>query len=286
MRYLGIDIGGSSTKLAVLEEGRVIWSSQSPRYERPSRHELIEGIRVAGAGRDTRAVGVGLCVPGILDEAGRAVALSVNVPGLNGLNLDDLVRLAFDQTPGRLRIVTDALAAAYDIWSTRDLPGRLLVLSLGTGIGAAVLDDGKPLMVDGPTPGHIGQVDVSLPGEAVIGPDGGAGSLEGYVGAGALRSRFGDDLAVVLPVLRGGEAPFRALARAVRIAHAIYRPHHVVLAGGIGIRLAHVLGRLRELIETDLSSVARRGWTLSTGESDFHAAAGAARLAASGGSDG
>jgi len=282
MKYLGIDIGGTSVKLAAVDQGRVLWSGQSAPYTRPDTQQLIQAIRYAAAGRTASADGVGLCAPGLLDETKRAVALSVNVPGLNGINLDALIFAALGTGLGQVTVVLDSIATAYDIWSQRHLAGRMLSLAIGTGIGAAVLDDGKPLHVDGESPGHFGQLDVSIAGHDVVGPDGGAGSLEGYFGAPALIKRFGGNLDSVLPTLRGDEAPFHALARAIRIAHAIYRPHHVVLAGGIGIRLAHALPKLRQLIETHLTNIARPAWILSTGDSDFHAAVGAAKLAAAG----
>jgi predicted NBD/HSP70 family sugar kinase len=136
-------------------------------------------------------------------------------------------------------------------------------------------------MVEGESSGHIGQFDVSIEGHPVVGPDGGAGSLEGYMGVAALRQRYGAEADVnsIIASWNGDEPPLRALARAIRIAHAVYRPHHVVLAGGIGIRLQHLVPRLRALIDDRLTSVARDGWTLSTGETDFHAAAGAAKVA-------
>ncbi len=71
------------------------------------------------------------------------------------------------------------------------------------------------------------------------------------------------------------------MAKAIRICHAIYRPHHIVLAGGLGIRLGRVLPALQQLVQLDLTRIARPGWTLSTGSSDFHAACGAARMAQS-----
>ena len=70
-----------------------------------------------------------------------------------------------------------------------------------------------------------------------------------------------------------------ALARTIRICHAIYRPQHVCLAGGIGIRIGRLLPDLRTLVERDLTRLAREGWTLSVGDHDFHAAIGVAKLA-------
>lgn len=144
------------------------------------------------------------------------------------------------------------------------------------------MDESGPLRVDGDSPGHFGQLDVSLEGPSApptLGPDSGAGSLEGYLGSDALRRAYGPDLTQVSSSIQPDDPPIRALARAIRIAHAIYRPHHVYLAGGLGIRLGNLLLPLRQQIETHLTKIARPGWTLATGNNDHHAAIGAARFA-------
>jgi predicted NBD/HSP70 family sugar kinase len=272
---LGIDIGGTGAKVAALRDNTVIWTVKRG-YRKPTAEDLIQAIRSAVAGREGEFSAVGLCVPGLLDERRERVALSVNVPALMDLRLDDLVAQALGRRPPELFILNDSIASGYDVFCTRKLSGRLLVLALGTGVGAAVLDDGVPLAVDNESPGHVGQFDVAVEGDRVVGPDGGAGSLEGYIGAAALRQRYGSDPA---SKMRPHDAPVRALAKAIRICHAIYRPRHIVLAGGLGIRLAGILPDLRKRIETDLTAIARRDWTLTTGDSDFHAACGAARWA-------
>ena len=131
--------------------------------------------------------------------------------------------------------------------------------------------------------GHLGQIDVSLrDGELPVGPDGGAGGLEAYIGVASIRRQYGDDVSAAVSRFRGTEAPLRALARALRICHAIYRPDHICLCGGIGVRLTHLLPQIRELTEDRLTNVARPGWTLTCGDDDFHAARGAALMALAG----
>jgi predicted NBD/HSP70 family sugar kinase len=151
-----------------------------------------------------------------------------------------------------------------------------LCLTLGTGVGASVVDaGGKFLHVSGESPGHFGQLDVSLESEPPVGPDGGAGSLEAYIGTAALIARYGD--ANVVGKWGVGDPPVRALVRAIRIAHAIYRPQHVCLTGGIGVRLGGIVPEIKAMVGERLTRVAREGWTLFTGENDYHAACGVAR---------
>lgn len=280
MKSLGIDVGGSSVKLAMVQDGKTLWQTQSEIYSRPTRQQLSDAIRKSVAGRFEDGCAVGICVPGRRDESGRTVVLSVNIPSLNGLKLDDLVNESLDRSPRHIEICSDSTASAYDIYGIHQLKGRLLSLAIGTGIGAAVLDNGVPLRVDGESPGHVGQFDCSIEGDPVIGPDGGAGSLEGYFGAPALTKRYGSDMAANLKRLNADESPLKALARAIRICHAIYCMDHVALTGGLGNRMNHLVPPIRELVERDLTSIAKPGWTLICGDDDFHAAKGAGKFAA------
>lgn len=279
MSYLGIDIGGSSVKTARLQDGRAVWTAQSERYERPSAERLVAAIRQAVAGRAADATAVGLCVPGILDDRRERVMLSVNVPGLHDVALRDLASAAVGRAIENVTVANDSNAAGIDLYASRSLSGRLLALVIGTGVGAAVIDDGIPLAVDGDSPGHIGSIDVSLDENAPLGPDQGRGTLEGYLGVPALVRQYGADTNRVVEQLTIDDPPMRALVRVIRIAHAIYRPQHICLAGGIGIRLGRLLPALRDAVNRELTNVARAGWTLFAGEHDFHAAMGAARLA-------
>jgi predicted NBD/HSP70 family sugar kinase len=280
MISIGIDIGGTSVKMAAIDDGRTLWTGQSPFYSRPTTDQLYDAIRAASGGRVKTIDAAGICVPGLLDKEKRLITLSVNVPGLMNIVLDDLVERGLGVRARNLQILNDAVSSCYDVCDARGLKGRVFGLAIGTGVGAAVLDHGEPLFIEGASPGHIGQVDCSICGDDVIGPDGGAGSLEGYVGVPAFRKRYGvEDLTPVLANMKGDDVPMRALARAIRIAHAIYRPQHVLLVGGLGIRLKHVIPVLKKVCDTNVTSVARKDWTLAAGESDFHASTGAAKIA-------
>jgi glucokinase len=278
---LGIDIGGTSVKAAVRTDGHWIRFGQSGFYARPDARQLQNAIREA-AGLLQNADSIGLCVPGLMDAQRTRVTFAVNVPGLVDLPLAQLVPGALGWTGTRpTTIANDAAAAAHDVYVARQLSGRLLLLTLGTGVGSIVLDDGAKLLdVEGGTSGHLGQIDVSVAGHDVIGPDGGAGGLEGYIGVGALRRAHGPDVPTAVNRFSGTEPAMLALVRALRIAHAIYRPMHICLCGGVGIRLKHLLPTLKQMIDRDLTSLARRDCTLTCGDDDFHAARGIAMLAA------
>jgi glucokinase len=277
--WIGIDIGGQSVKAAGIENAQRSWTGQSQSYSRPNTDQLTSALRQAISGHSCNSSSrIGLCIPGLMDESRRQVKWSVNVPGLNGLLLDQLIDNALGCTPEHLSIHNDAVAAATDLVHSRRLDGRVICMAMGTGVGMGVLDDGVPLLVEGASPGHIGQVDVSLDEHPPIGPDGGSGSLEAYIGAAALSQRYGSPQQFIATATIDAP-PLRALARAIRICHAIYRPNHIILAGGIGIAIKPMIAQLKALIDRDLTNIARQNWTFATGDHNFHAALGAARLA-------
>lgn len=284
MAHLGLDIGGTSVKAALLgPDGNVRAVARSREYARPSIDALLDAVAEAVPPCDTPIQSVGLCIPGLLDAAKTRVEYSANLPALQELPLREIIRRALTlrslHTPERLAVHADAAAAAYGYWWNTRPQGRLLALSLGTGVGAAVLDDGVFLRVSAESPGHIGQLDVSLDDHAPLGPDQGRGGLEAYIGAPALRRSLGDDFAARLATLDAAAAPIRALARALRICHAIYRPHEIALLGYVGISLAPAADALRAAVSTDLTRVARPEWRLRFADSPHLAAEGVARLA-------
>ena len=297
--FLGIDIGGTSVKGALMDGPREVWTGKSRAYARPGTPELEAAVRevaqsavVASGGRAIATVGV--CAPGLRDANG-VITKALNVPGLVGLSPAMLIARAMPELAGvHIMEFTDAHAAAADYWRTHPAAGRLLALSMGTGIGACVLDareGGKPvaLIVTESGPGQIGQMDVGMEeceedtwaGKPM--PQG-AGTLESHMGLPALRARFGEDAATLQVAIEDGRLradrwPLRALVRAMRIAHAIYLPDRIVLLGGVGIRLRPLLGEMRARVADGLTSLAKPDWMLEAGESDFHAARGAAWMA-------
>jgi len=274
MPGLGIDIGGSSVKTALVEGERVLATARSDAYDRPTLADLSRALEQAVESLgDARGVQtLGLCLPGRLSADGARVELAVNVPCLEGARVADLLPPRLQGT--NTRVLSDAAAAALGLWREERLPGRLLAISIGTGVGAAVLDEGVPVGIGARGPGHFGHIDVSVgaPGRR----------LEQVVGLRALRDRFEEKLGDpgVLESLDNDDPIIIALARALRIAHAIYTPDHVRLLGGVGIALAPLLPRIRTRSEHDLTPVARPNWTLACGTSPFLAAIGAARSAA------
>ncbi len=297
MTTLGIDIGGTAVKAALLHPDGSSRTGVSAGYARPDRDRLRLAIAEAvgalgGGGGGASAEGsairaVGLCVPGRRAASGDCIELAVNVPGLEGYAFDRIVAEALGR-PRPVCVCSDAEAATIDAASDHPTARRVLGIAIGTGVGASLVEGGHPLRIGAGTIGHLGQVDIgSFPagaagnpgGDEPIGPDGGRNSLEAYLGVAALRGRLGDDFASRLASLPATDPALLALVRAVRIGLAIYTPDLILILGGLGLALKPHHQTLDRAIRTDLSRIAPTGWRLDFGRSRFHAALGACRLA-------
>ncbi|HVI89569.1 MAG TPA: ROK family protein [Dongiaceae bacterium] len=149
---IGIDIGGTAIKLgAVDENGRVLARGRVPVYREIPFQDFLSGLYAAvddlinQVGR-IEAIGIG--VPGVPDPAtGRLRGRCPALPSLMEGSLSDILAERYG-VPAKVR--NDAVGATYG--EMRHGAGRpfkrFAVFTLGTGIGGAMVIDGK--VIDGP----------------------------------------------------------------------------------------------------------------------------------------
>ena len=283
MQRLGIDIGGSSVKVCLLD-GDDVHNARSGSYINPSRDELIDKIKEAvgllpiAVARESR---VGLCLPGKHSADGRSIERAVNLPCLNGWAFDDLLHDSLGWIPESFKVISDVLAAGSDYIRTHESVGRAAVIAIGTGVGLCVFDDATPIGIGTGGIGHLGMIDMGQLGSTDrFAHDGARNTLESYIGARAIEQRFPGVVSIDLPVkiqqLELDGPILIALVRAIRIEHAIYVPDQVVLMGGVGIALQPKHDELDAEIRDGLTTLAKSDWTLAFGDSSYHAARGAA----------
>lgn len=144
---VGIDLGGTKTRLVLLDRaGRVLDSLTRPTVEYGAGQDAVDGLaadvrRLAGTG-PVESIGVGASGPvlpgGVIDNPG-------TLPGFTGL---DLAASLGELTGIDCWVDGDAVAAALGEWHVGAGRGarRLLMITLGTGVGVALLVDGRPYL--------------------------------------------------------------------------------------------------------------------------------------------
>jgi len=183
--YVGLDVGGTNLKAArVSAEGAVLARLHEP-IVRDSSDGLLQQIERAVAvladTEDVRAVGIGL--PAIVDHASRRVRGAPNLPSLAALTDRDLEALVGERLGRPVAIENDGNAAGLaEAWIGGGRGAQsLLYVTLGTGVGGAVILDGRLWTGKSGYAGEVGHVPVDPDGPPC--GCGNRGCLETVVGS-------------------------------------------------------------------------------------------------------
>lgn len=161
-RLLGADLGGTGTRIVLSDESGTVLAHRSvPTSSDPTtavQHLATALAEVA----DGPVHGIGIGASGPIDAAG-IVRNPATLPAYTGV---DLVAALDDRFGVPVVVENDAVTAAYA--ETRLGAGRgaraVLTVTLGTGIGVAMLTDGRPLRTPAGTHPEAGHL--LIPGEA------------------------------------------------------------------------------------------------------------------------
>ena len=177
------------------------------------------------------STGAVVCFPAPFDYVGGVSLMRHKFKHLYGESLVPPIRDAIGTTP---QFFNDADAAAVGVWSRLSSPpGSMVVITLGTGVGSALLQDGIP--VESASTRELW----SMPY--------GRGIIEDYVSSEALRSRYktssGEetDVKTIAERARSGDAharsAFEQFGHHLGVGLATYlaelKAPHVVFVGGI-----------------------------------------------------
>ncbi|RDJ19979.1 ROK family protein [Bosea caraganae] len=247
MRHVfAIDIGGTAIKYGLIGEGGVILARGEKPFE---RHLPFAGVidQLAGLYESvTAAAGpadaIGVAMPGYaLRESGLVVDGGNNVPALR----DGSVSKALEQRLGRpVWFENDGVAAAMGeqhFGAGRTFP-RFVLMTMGTGVGGAVVLDGKPVTGARGEPPELGAIivgsdaqgaPVSL--EAAASATGILRAYAGQAGGGVVSSRalFERAEAGDLAAIRAIDAASRSIAQAAGTLINALGLDAAILGGGV-----------------------------------------------------
>ena len=139
---VGIDVGGTKTKMAFLDgdELRVFFHEPTPQAPDAALQMLVNGIEDANLPSPVEAVGIGC--PGPLDQGTGVVHSPPNLPQWDNFAIRDLlaeelgasVELENDANCGALGEAVHGAARDYD---------RVFYMTISTGLGTGIVFDGE-----------------------------------------------------------------------------------------------------------------------------------------------
>lgn len=252
---VGLDVGGTKTAALIVDEaGRPLGQAIRPT-EADSPQRLVSGIRATidralhDADQSMDAlVAAGVGIPGQVDPINGTVRLAVNLHLSEPYPLRDVLQQALGMPVALENDVRTAAWGAYH-WAAQRTPlNSLAYLSVGTGIAAGLILDGRLYRGANGMAGEIGHIPLDAGGPRCV--CGSYGCLEAFAAGPAIAASAAAKLSVndhpcttheVYALADAGhpaavEVIERAagyLARAVYLLAMTYDVDKVVLGGGV-----------------------------------------------------
>lgn len=285
---IGIDLGGTAIKLGRFTPDGSCSQSLSVGTPQPATPAAVLGImadaiRQLDPNQECLAIGVG--TPGPADAAGRVAKVAINLAGWRDVPLADWLE---EKTKRPAVLANDANCAGLgEAWLGAGRRFRnSIVLTLGTGVGGAIIIDGKLFVGHTGAAGELGLITLDLYGRECN--SGNRGSLEQFVSVGAIRRRMGCEPAELGHMAQVGnrqalefwETYGHQLGAGLASLIYVLGPEAIIIGGGVAASAEFFFPATLAEIERRVLPVCRPGLQLLRAELGNSAGmAGAAKLA-------
>ncbi|MFC2028702.1 ROK family protein [Chloroflexota bacterium] len=188
---LAIDIGGTNTKIGIVSNeefiGEVISIPSDGGNDLDQyTNALLDAANKVKYSNHNAIDGIGIGVAGFVDESHSRMIFNPNIGWLENFPLADFFGNAFNQ-PVFVEVDSNAAALAEAMHGNGQDSHRLLVLTVGTGLGGGMIIDGEILRISNQCLGDIGHVIVEPGGLKCA--SGCGGCAEAYVSSQALEDQ-------------------------------------------------------------------------------------------------
>lgn len=211
-KRIGIDVGGTNVKIALVDEkGKIIYSNSVPTYAKMGYEYTVNNIKqsIRDLMRETRTdektiEAIGFDFPGQVDYKKGIVKLAPNIPGWVNVPIANMIE---DEFHIPTRIDNDVRCAALGELNFGAGKGceNFVCITVGTGIGSGLVINGKLVRGASNAAGEIGHIKLKAKDGAICGC-GDSGCLEAYASGPSI-------VAMAQDYIKGGKSTkFRELA--------------------------------------------------------------------------
>ena len=239
---IGIDLGGTRIKAVAIDEmGNILHQHYQPTNDGDDtiwKNAILEAVHEIQSKLPGNNVVIGISAPGLPNSVNSAIAfMPGRLQGLENFDWTEFLKI-------RTFVLNDAISAMMAEARFGAAKGRknVVMLTLGTGVGGAILIEGKPYQGAFNKAGHIGHMVIDSDGEAdCIGMP---GSLEDAIGNCTILKRTSGKYSSthdLLEAVRNGNSfaadvwltSVKKLAIGIAALTNILSPEMIVLGGGI-----------------------------------------------------
>lgn len=211
-KRIGIDVGGTNVKIALVDDnGKIIYSNSVPTYAKMGYEHTVNNIKQAikDLMKETNTTpsdieGIGFDFPGQVDCKTGVVKLAPNIPGWVNIPIAQMIE---DEFHIPTRIDNDVRCAA--LGELKFGAGRgcenFICITVGTGIGSGIVINGKVVRGATNAAGELGHIKLQMNGGPICGC-GDTGCLEAFASGPAI-------VAMAQEYIKGGKSTkFREMA--------------------------------------------------------------------------
>lgn len=203
-KRIGIDVGGTNVKIALVEDGKIIYSNTVPTYAKMGYEYTVNNIKQAirDLMKETTTTekdieGIGFDFPGQVDYQTGVVKLAPNIPGWVNVPIAQMIE---DEFHIPTKIDNDVRCAA--LGEMKFGAGRgcenFICITVGTGIGSGIVINGKIVRGASNAAGEIGHIKLQAEDGPLCGC-GDSGCLEAFASGPAI-------VAMAQDYLKGGKS--------------------------------------------------------------------------------
>jgi glucokinase len=264
---IGVDLGGTAIKLGRFAQDGTLLEALEVPTPRPAvpgavTVAIVEAIERLDPQRRAALVGVGH--PGPSDRQGRVARIAINLPGWRDVPLAAWLEPLLER---RVTCANDANCALIgERWhgAARGASDALL-LTLGTGVGGAVLLDGELFTGQGGAAAEPGLICIQPDGPPCN--SGNRGSLESYCSIAGLARLSPQEPEELCRRAEAGEPEAQAvwqsygqlLGTGISSLLYLFTPELVLLGGGLSAATPLFLPALWQEVEQRVLAVSREG---------------------------
>lgn len=248
---IGIDVGGTNVKFALISpKGEILYSNSSPTRSEMGYEYTVNNIKQAIStlmsetnSSNKNIGGIGFGFPGQIDYKNGIVVNLPNISGWNNVHIAEIIQKEFGI---ETKIDNDVRCATLGELNYGAGKGceNLICITVGTGIGAGIVINGKLVRGATNTAGEIGHIKL-FPNSQKLCGCGDYGCLEAYVSGPAIVEMAED-------YIKGGKSTkYREMSENKEIT-----PYIVAKAGEAGDMVAKkIFNFMGEYLGTGLASV-------------------------------
>lgn len=289
-QVIGIDVGGTAIKLGrFTSDGTCLQSLTVPTPQPPLPEAVMATMvdAITQIDPQQQAIAIGVGTPGPADAAGRIAKIAINLEGWIDVPVADYLEAKLGK---RTIVGNDANCAALgEAWlGAGRCYQNLILLTLGTGVGGAIILNGELFVGHSGCAGELGLI--TLYPDGPVCNSGNQGSLEQYVSVTAIRRRTGMEPAQLGALAEAGNT--EALTfwleygkyLGIGLTSLIYvlTPEAIVIGGGVSASGKFFLPSVKAEIERRVQPLSRQGLQILPAElGNLAGIVGAAKLALS-----